>query len=488
MKPFRFLHNTKIQTGALALLAVSFLSACKTTQPAALRSQLSVPARFSATADTTALPPLDPKAFFADAHLSDLLNEAVRRSPDMLIAAQRIEIARSQLLTRRAARLPTVDATAGAGFNRYGKYTMEGVGNFDTNLSGNIEEDQKVPLPLVPSYFLGLQSNWEIDLWGKLKSAQKAAQLRLLATEVGRRVIVTTLVSEVASRYYELLSLDAQAAVLDQNIALQDSALVISEIQKEAGRITQLGVEQFRAQLLRTRAARLRTTQETVRVEAEINYLLGRFSQPILRSNDFLALPVPTAALQGLPITVISRRPDIAQAELELEAARYDVAAARAALLPSLNLNPFVGLQSFRGGLLFDPASIAFGLAGGLAAPVFNRTAIKANIRSSRAEGQIAIQQYNKAFTGAFRELEVAQSGLQNLQGVYTLNREEAVVLENAVDMANELYKVGYANYLEVITAQRAALEAELNVIETKARLHETMIQFYRALGGGWEA
>ncbi len=472
--------------GEAALLALLLLAACKVPAPVALRSQLQIPTQFSATADTTT-PVLNPKAFFPDPHLAALLDEAIRQNPDLLMATQRIEVARSQYLTRRSERLPAVDALGSAAVTRYGQYTLEGVGNFDTNLSGNIAEKQKPPYPYVPDYFLGLRSRWELDLWGRLKNAQKAAQLRLLATEAGRRAIVTALVSEVAARYYELLALDAEIGVLDQNIALQDSALAISVVQKEAGRITQLGVEQFRAQLLRTRAARIRTTQEVRRAENELAYLLGRFPQPIARSRDFLNLSPPTAALQGLPIAVISRRPDIVEAELELQAASYDIAAARAALLPSLNLSPFVGLQAFRAGLLFDPASLTLGIAGGLAAPVFNRTALKAGVSRSEAEGQIALQQYNKAFIGAFRELETAQSDLQKLHEIYQITRDEAAVLESAVEMADELYKVGYANYLEVITAQRAALEAELNAIQTKRQLQGAFIQFYRALGGGWE-
>lgn len=466
-----------------ALLSVLLLAACKTTAPIALRSSLEVPIQFSASADTTATA-LNPKAFFAEPHLAALLDEAVRQNPDLLMATQRIEIARSQYLTRRSERLPTVDALGSTAVTRYGQYTLEGL---ESEAPAGTDAQRRPPAPYVPDYFLGLRSRWELDLWGKLKNAQKAAQFRLLASEAGRRAIVTALVSEVATRYYELLALDAEMTVLDQNIALQDSALAISVVQKEAGRITQLGVEQFRAQLLRTRSARIRTTQELTRVEAELAYLLGRFPQPIVRSRDFLQQPLATAALQGLPIAVISRRPDIAEAELQLQAASYDIAVARAALLPSLNLSPFVGLQAFRAGLLFDPASLTLGIAGSLAAPVFNRTALKAGVRRSEAEGQIALQQYNKAFTGAFRELETAQSDLQKLHSIYQITREEATVLENAIEMAGELYKVGYANYLEVITAQRAALEAELNVIQTKRQLHGALIQFYRALGGGWE-
>ncbi len=461
-------------------------SACASLRPSVRTvSNIEVPAAFR-NADTLAVNTFTKDRLFTDKYLRELLDEAVVRSPDVLIAAQRIEAARGQLLIRRSRLLPAVDATVGAGATRFGEYTMEGIGNFDTNLSPNITEDKRAPQPFVPDYFIGLRSSWELDLWGKLRAGRKAAQLRLLATEQGRRAVITSLVAEVSFRYYELLALDAEIDILRENAALQDSALQIAKVQKEVGRITELGVQQFQALLLRTQATLLRTEAEQVRVEAELNFLVGRFPQPVARSTAFLTEPLPAGQFSGLPVQVLRYRPDVAQAELELAASRQDVVAARAAFLPSLTLNPFVGLHTFNAVRLFDPASLALGLAGGLAAPVFNRAALKGQLTLDTTGRNIAVQQYNRVLLESFRELETLRSRMDYMRRIFRLNEQEVETLEGAIYTSNELYKVGYATYLEVITAQRNALEASLNMVETRKALYFSTISFYRALGGGW--
>lgn len=453
----------------------------------ATEHRLPVPEQFdSALRSDTGSVALSPGLIFSDPALRNLLDTAVRHNPDALIAIERIEAARAQFRLRKGSLLPAVEVQAAASAQKYGDYTMEGVGNFDTNLSGNIDENQKAPVPLTPNYFLGFRSSWEIDLWGKLRNRKRAAYLRMLASEQGRKLVLTTLVSEVAQRYYHLQALDAELEVLQRNIALQDSAVYIAEAQKETGRTTALGVQQFRAQLMRTQGMVVRTRQQIVQVENELNTLLGRFPQPVARSRNFLTTPLPHVFVPGLPKAVLNQRPDVLQAELELRAAGADVAAAKAALLPALTLSPFIGYNSFNSALLFNPSSLAYSIAGGLAGPLINRSAVKSDISRSEAEQRQAVHQYSKTVLGAFSEIETTWSRLGNLKREYEWNTRETEVLQEAVGTAGELYKVGYASYLEVIAAQRNAIDAEINAIGTRANIYYSLVSLYRAVGGGW--
>lgn len=458
---------------------------CKTVQTPYTRPALQVPDSFRTS---TSLPKTDipvKQRLFRDSLLVKLIDKAVKQNPDMLIAWQRVEIMRSQFQMRQGAMLPQAYADATVSAQRYGDYTMEGVGNFDTNLSGNIKPDQKTPVPVTPNYFLGLRSSWEIDIWGKLKQQKQAAYLQLLASEQGRKLVITTLVSELAGRYYALLALDAKLAIIRSNMALQDSVVEISQVQKEAGRTTELGVQQFRAQALRTKTMAAETESEQARIENEICYLMGDYPHRIERDTAFAEIS-PGIAFPATPAGLIAQRPDVAEAELLLQSSGASLDAARAELLPSLNLGGFLGFNAFTASLLFQPGSAVYGLAGGLTAPLFNRKAIKGNITRVAAEKQQAYQQYRKTVLNAFGEIQTSVRTIEQVQKMYALNREETEVLSDAISISNELYKAGYASYLEVITAQKTALEAELNLVETRNRMYASLVALYRAMGGGW--
>lgn len=475
----------KIPVIIFSLTCIAYITGCRPVQAIYSRPDLQVPDSFRIHTIIPAMPPVSKQTVFTDIFLVNLIDKAVQNNPDVAIALQKIQVMQSQFRIRKGAMLPVAAADGTISVQKYGDYTMEGVGNFDTNLSGNIKEDQKAPVPLTPNYFLGFRSSWEIDLWGKLKQRKESAYLQLLASEQGKNLVITNLVAEVAGRYYELLSLDAKLAILRSNIILQDSAVSIAEIQKEAGRTTELGVQQFRAQSFRTRSLLSETELETMRVENEISYLLGAYPQKIPRNTGFPDA-VTAASLPGTPADLLHRRPDVLEAELLLRAAGADVQAAKAEFLPSLTLAPFVGLNTFNGSLLFRPGSIAYGIGGNLTAPLLNRSLLKGNLSRSEAEQQQAHHSYRKTVLNAFSEVQTAVQSIEQMQQVYAMNRKETEILSSAISISNELYKVGYASYLEVITAQKTALEAELNLVETKKRLYHSLVDVYRSMGGGW--
>lgn len=427
------------------------------------------------------------RQFFQDPALTALLDTALRQNLDLQVALQRVEGARATYLARRGALLPTASAVVSAGADRFGRYTLNGVGNYDTNFSPNVEGARRIPETLTPDFFVGLRSAWEIDLWGKLRSRRQAAYLRVLASEQGRHLVTTTVVAEVARHYYELLTADNQLAVLTRNLTLQREALALMRIQKEAGRATELAVQQFGAQVLRTESLSHEARQRITEAETGLNQLLGRFGRPITRGLPLAGQVLPARLGAGVPATALLRRPDVRQAELELQAARADVDAARAAFLPSLTLTPYVGFNSFRGSALFDPASLAYGALAGLAGPVLNRAQFKADYRLAVADNFERYYRYQQALQTGFREVVNGLQGLENHRAAAAARQQEVALLARAVATSNELYVAGYATYLEVITAQRSVLEAELSLAESRQAQLLQSVSLYRALGGGWQ-
>jgi len=428
------------------------------------------------------------RQFFQDPALAGLIDTALQQNLDLRMAVQRVEVFQAQYLARRGALLPTVMAGGTSGLDRYGKYTMTGVGNYDTNLSQNINGNQRVPTTLTPDLFVGLRSSWEIDMWGKLRSRRKAAYLRVLGSEQGRNLVVTNVVADVARAYYELLTLDNQLTTLLRNTRFQQEGLRLIRVQKEAGRVTELAVQQFAAQALRTESLAYGIRQRITETETGLNQLMGRYPQPIRRGPT---LPnqqgLPTRLGAGLPATALLRRPDVRQAELELQASSAEIDAARAAFLPSLTLTPYVGLNAFRTSLLLDPGSVVFGAVAGLAGPVLNRAQVRADYRQAVASNYQGYYRYQQTLQTGFREVVVGLQGLENFRAVADLRAREVAQLQSAVATSNELFVAGYASYLEVITAQRSVLEAELSLADARQAQLLQSVNLYRALGGGWQ-
>lgn len=470
-----------------SIAALLSLAGCQLNyQPLQKPPARPTPALFAGATDSVSIAQQTWSTFFDDPFLVRLIDTALANSLDVRIAAQRIEQARAAYAYSQGYLMPQVNLAASAGVDRYGQYTMSGVGNYDTNLSDNVHGSQLAPNP-TPDFFLGARSTWEIDLWGKLHNRRKAAYLRLLASQEGRHLVITSLVAEIARYYYALLALDGEQEIIQKNIELQQNAVELVRVQKLAGRVTELAVQQFTAQLLNTRSRQRRIQQQIIDTENQLNKLLGRFPQPISRGKSLQEWELPGQVLAGLPEQMLSRRPDIRQAELELQAANVDIDVARAAFLPSLNLSAYVGVNAFRASVLLDPASLAAGILGGLTAPVFNRRFLKADYSQSVAQSREAFYRYRQTVQTGFSEVVTNLRGVENYRAVADLQAQEVDVLEQAVATSNDLFAGGYASYLEVITAQRSVLEAELALINTKQAQFLALTELYRALGGGWQ-
>jgi NodT family efflux transporter outer membrane factor (OMF) lipoprotein len=460
-------------------------AACKAPKIAAYRAG-PLPGAFTGRDSLAAsAPEMSWNSYFNDPRLRRLVDSALRSNPDVLGGLQRIQIARANRAIAGGALFPSVNAVATAAGERYGDYTMNGVGNFDTNLSPNIDGDKKIPEGPTTDFFLGLRSSWEIDIWGKIRDRRNAARQRFLASLEGQRWLVTQVVSEVASHYYEVLAYDNQLRILDRNLRLQSQAIEIVQAQLEGGRATSLAVQQFRAQLLNTRSQAETIQQSRHRVNNELNMLLGRYPEPLQKDSTLGELALPATISGDFPTSTILRRPDIREAELELQAGNADVSAARKAFLPSLNLNFLAAANAFRMPVIFNPGSLVYGVIGGLTGPIFNQRAIRGQFAVSSANQSKAFQDYRKSLLQAFGEVDTELGRMQRYKKAFELKRAETDTLYAAVNTANELYLAGYANYLEVITAQRSALTADLEQAVLKKEIFLANVQLYRALGGG---
>lgn len=470
----------------LIILAIAAIG-CKVKKPLAL-SPVKLPTAFGISGtDSTGIADLPWKSLFGDDMLAALIDTALTNNPDMLQAVRRIEIARNQYLLRNAAMRPRVDAQITASVDKFGRYTMNGVGNFDTNLSGNINKKQRIPYPVTPDFFTGFKSNWEIDLWGKLRSQREAGYYLYLASESGKRLTQTWLVAEIMTRYFELLAFDNELSIIRKNIGLQDSAFQIVQVLKQAARANELAVQQIRAQLLNTKSLEGGVLTQIANVQNELQYLQGSLPGDIQRDSTLINKQLPSILAAGVPSRLLERRPDIQQASYELKASDAELYAARASFYPSVVLSPYLALNAFKLPLMASTGSLAFGALGAATAPLIRQGALKRNLAISDATRYASFHRYNQTIINAMKEVVNSLNSIENLSNVYALKEEEVHTLNDAVATSNLLFKTGYATYLDVITAQKNIIDSEFELVNTKKEIFLSIIDLYRALGGGWQ-
>jgi outer membrane protein, multidrug efflux system len=254
------------------------------------------------------------------------------------------------------------------------------------------------------------------------------------------------------------------------------------------GRANSLAVNRFEAEVSKNESRRYAIAQQIVATENHLNLLLGHTPQPIVRSSDRLMEIEPKVVHAGIPSQLLANRPDIRQAELELAAADLDIAVARASFYPSFAIRAGVGFEAFDAKYLLDtPASLTYSAAGDVLMPLVNRNAIVAQYRNASAAQIAAALDYEQTLINAFSEVSTQVSEIDNLAQNYQLKVNQVAALDSSVDVAGQLFTSARADYLEVLLAQREALEARSELIETRQKQMSAVVNLYRALGGGWE-
>jgi multidrug efflux system outer membrane protein len=441
-----------------------------------------VPANYNGLQDSTNTAQVKWKDFFTDQYLTSLIDSAFKNNQEFNITIQEINIAKNEIRSRKGAYLPYLGLQAGAGVDRSARYTREGA--VDANLP--IAPGKSIPDPL-PNYLLSANVSWEADIWRKLRNSKKSAMTRYLASIEGKNFMATNLVSEIASSYYELMALDNQLNILKQNIDIYKNSLEIVKLEKEAAKVTELAVRRFEAEVLKNQSRQYYIQQQIIETENEINFLVGRFPQPVLRNSQTFTDLIPDTIYSGLPSQLLANRPDIRQAEKQLAAAKLDVKVAKANFYPALGVSANIGYAAFNPSYFFKtPMSLLYSLVGDLAAPLINRYSIKSAYYSANSTQIQAVYNYERTILNAYTEVANQLSNIGNLKKSYDLKNKQVQALTQSIVISTGLFKSARADYMEVLLTQRDALESRFELIETKKQQMNARVNVYRALGGGW--
>jgi multidrug efflux system outer membrane protein len=409
---------------------------------------------------------------YDDPILHTLLATALRNNLDIKAAVARIDEARASLRQSQLALAPTIDA------------------------SGSIaraESSQDVLLPgeprLVNSEQLSISASYELDFWGRLRRAKEAARANLLSSQYAQREVTVTLVAEVATAYFSLLTLDSQLEITHRTVETREKFVALTRAQHDRGYATGLDVATAEAQAAVARANVPDLERQIGQTEDLICLLLGDNPHPIERTHRGEEMPpVPPVPPAGLPSQLLERRPDIAAAEQALHAANANVGVAKAALFPTISLTGLAGSLSAPLGQLFNASTTEWSVAAGLVQPLLDPQRSIFQLELADARKREALFQYQKSVQTAFQEVadtliayvKYDQFEREQVTQVEALRRAEAIALAR--------YRVGYASYFDVINADRDLFVAELSLSQAYANGLITLVRLYEVLGGGWQA
>ena len=473
-KPMRI----KYLLSVLLFSGVLFFNACRLGKNYQ-RPALNLPAHFrdAVTSDSTGIAQLSWNDFFADSTLHALIDSAIAKNYDMQIALKNIQESAQSLRQAKLGQLPEVDLLITANTTRPA----------DNSLNG-ISTNQFLGTKHVEDYNAGLTLSWEADIWGKIRLQKEVALDNYLQTQEARKAIQTQLVADVAQGYYNLLTLDAQLQVALKNVSLNDSTLRIIRLQYDAGQVTSLAIEQADAQK-QTAALLVPQLEQSITIqENAIRILSGALPALVERNKPLSGFEVPEHFSTGIPADMVGLRPDIRETERALQAANARVGIAQANMYPSLVITANGGVNSFRASNWFSIPASLFGIAGGsLAQPLFQRRQLKTQYEIAKIEREKSVLQFRQSVLVAVGEVSDALIKIQKLKTQREIATARAATLQNATHNASLLFKNGLANYLEVITAQANVLQSELQVVDLKRQHLYSMVDLYRALGGGWK-
>jgi multidrug efflux system outer membrane protein len=451
-------------------LVVLVLAGCS-VGPKYERPEMPLPAEFPApTEKAEAQIPADWWKLYGDAQLDALVAEVRSRNADLRIAAAQVEEAEAVMRQARAAVFPEVNLSFTRTRSRVGTLTAP------PPVAGAPLERNDARLVASTSY--------ELDFWGRVRSAGDAAQAQLLGSQLGREVVTLTLGGLTAQTYFGLRSLDAQIEVLQRGIGLRRDSLAIAEARADAGLASELDVHQARGALADALVQRREAARQRALLERQLAQLSGRLDARISSGNLF-ALPVPPTPPAGLPSTLLERRPDVRQAEQTMIAANAQIGVARAARFPTVSLTAFAGGQSAQLEDLVNSGVWSLGL--GIVAPIFDAGRRAAVEEQTAARYRQTVASWQKSVEGAFREVSDALVNVEQTAASETdlLARLESA--RNALELSRIRYESGYSPYLEVLDAQRTANEAELAFVRNRQARLAFSVDLMKALGGGWK-
>ena len=408
---------------------------------------------------------------FNDPVLNQLIDEALKQNLDLKIATARIEEYVGRYWVGRSGLFPQIGANGDAGRNRVSE---EGA----APLSPQMEN----PADFYQGVFSG---SWEIDLWGKLRRATEASRADLLATEEARQGVILSLVGAVANGYIALRDLDKQLDVAIQTAKSREESYKLFKLRFEGGVISELELNQVKSEYEQALATIPEIKKLIVFQENALSQLLGRNPGPISRgkSMDDLVLPSVPA---GLPSDLLEKRPDIRQAEQALIAANARIGVARAQYFPTISLTGLFGWASTDLSKLITGTAQVWSWGGTLTAPIFTGGRIKGQVKAAEAIQQEALFGYQNTIKTAFREVDDALGDQSRTREQLEAQQRQVNALREYARFARLRYENGLTSYIEVLDAERSLFSAELGYAQTQGILFGSLVNLYKAMGGGW--
>jgi outer membrane protein, multidrug efflux system len=404
---------------------------------------------------------------FQDPQLQELIRTALKQNYDLQLATERINAARAQVAITRSSLFPQV----------------QGNGNFAGGQENNFQTRFN---------FLTLTADaaFQLDLFGKLRRATEASRAQVLSTEDARQTVILTLVSDIASDYFALLQLDLQLQITHQTVETQQGSVKLTTFRVEHGVATKLDVLQAQQVLDEANATIPDLERQIAQQENAISILLGNYPQAVTRGRPLVDQPLPPEVPPGLPSALIERRPDIREAEQKLVAANAVIGVAKAEFFPQIALTGSgggsFGRSSAFSGLMSSQLGIwAYGVQ--VSQPLFTGGALTGNLKLAKSENEQALISYRQTIQRAFGDVSDALIGYEKFHQVRVRQENTVADLQESVRLSNMRYKGGTTTYLEVLDGQRSLFSAELTLAQARGTEYQSLVQLYRALGGGWQ-
>ena len=405
---------------------------------------------------------------FDDQQLQALIRKALTQNYDVRIAATRVLQAQAVVGITRADQFPAIYGGASAANTR-------------------IPQTKQLPATNTSSNLVNLSLAWELDFWGKYRRATESARASLLATEWGQKAVIWSLVSNVASAYFQLLELDAEMQISRSTLASRKESLRLVEIRQTGGTTSMIDVRQSE-QLVYTAAASIPDLERRIEQQENlISILLGDNPESVTRGKPLVENRFPPTVPAGLPSSLLERRPDIQSAEQQLVAANAQIGVAKAAYFPSITLTAIAGYQSVALTNLFTGPAGFWNFGGQLAQPIFTAGKLRANVRLTEAQQQEAVLFYQQSIQQAFREVSDSLIGYRKDQEYRAQQELLTAAAQDTVRLANVRYEGGVTSYLEVLDSDTRYFNAQIALAQAQLNERLALVQLYNALGGGWQ-
>ncbi len=405
---------------------------------------------------------------FEDPQLQALIHKAIAQNYDVRIAAARVLQAQAVVGITRADQFPSIYGGASAS-------------------NTQLPQTKTLPTTNTSANQVNLSLAWELDFWGKYRRATESARASLLATEWGQKAVIWSLVSNVASAYFQLLELDSEMEISRRTLTSRKDSLRLVEIREQGGTTSMLDVRQSE-QLVYTAAASIPDLER--RIEQQENFisiLLGDNPEPITRGKPLVENKFPPTVPAGLPSSLLERRPDLQSAEQQLVAANAQIGVAKADFYPQITLTAIAGYQSSALTSLFTGPAGLWSFGGQLAQPIFTAGKIRSNVKRTEAQQQEAVLFYQQSIQQAFREVSDSLVGYRKDQEFREQQALLTVAAQDTVRLANVRYDGGVTSYLEVLDSDTRYFNAQIALAQAQLNERLAIVQLYNALGGGWQ-